>query len=149
MAKKSAEQEYRDAFERIITGCPIRIPVGSLPTLANIAREAGRDPSALKKSRYPAFVRDVEQHNEIVASLSGSRDRSLSAQLSGARQENRELCRDKEQLAIEKYKLQSDCLNLQGALLAAALELSEYKPKSNVLSFEAKSRSKFNSSPDS
>lgn len=140
---KSAELEYREAFERIVNGCPIRIPAGSLPTLANIAREAGRDPSALKKSRYPAFVRDVEQHNELVSSLSGNRDRSLSSQLSGARQENRELGKEKEQLSIEKYKLQSDCLNLQSAILAMALELDEYRPKSNVLSYEAKFRSKF------
>ncbi len=57
--RRSAEQEYRDAWQRIKEGKPIRIPVGSPATLANIAREAGKDPSALKRSRFPSLVHEI------------------------------------------------------------------------------------------
>lgn len=62
----SAESEYREAFERLKRGATLRLPQGSPVTQNNVAREANRDPSALKKGRYPRLIREIkawiEQH---------------------------------------------------------------------------------------
>ncbi len=47
--KGSAEDRFRAAFERLKSDTPIHIARGSALTQNNIAREAGLDPSALKK----------------------------------------------------------------------------------------------------
>ncbi len=59
---KSAEQDFRDAFERLKKGKTIRLPLGAPVTQANVAREAGRDPSALKKERYPLLILAVQAY---------------------------------------------------------------------------------------
>ena len=60
--KKSAEQELRDAFDRLKKGKTIRLPLGAAVTQNNVAREAGRDPSALKKDRYPLLILEVQAY---------------------------------------------------------------------------------------
>ena len=60
--KKSAEQEVRDAFDRLKKGKTIRLPLGAAVTQNNVAREAGRDPSALKKDRYPLLILEVQAY---------------------------------------------------------------------------------------
>ena len=60
--KKSAEQEFRDAFDRLKKGKTIRLPLGAAVTQNNVAREAGRDPSALKKDRYPLLILEVQAY---------------------------------------------------------------------------------------
>lgn len=56
----SGEAAYREAFHRLVANAPVRLPVGSLVTQNNVAREAGCDPSALRKSRYPALIREIQ-----------------------------------------------------------------------------------------
>jgi hypothetical protein len=58
--KKTAEQGFRDAFERLKDNKPTVIPPGSPITQNNIAREAGRDPSALKRDRYPLLILEIQ-----------------------------------------------------------------------------------------
>ena len=60
--KKSEEQEFRDAFDRLKKGKTIRLPLGAAVTQNNVAREAGRDPSALKKDRYPLLILEVQAY---------------------------------------------------------------------------------------
>lgn len=48
--KNRVVEEYLKAFKRIIEGTPIRSSKYDKLTLANVAREAGKDPLALKKS---------------------------------------------------------------------------------------------------
>lgn len=123
---RSAEQEYRDAWQRIKEGKPIRIPVGSPATLANIAREAGKDPSALKRSRFPSLVHEIEIDNQLIAELPAYVDRSLSSQLKGARNENRRILLDMDVLRAERDALKSQVLNLQLALLERSQQLDVY-----------------------
>ena len=56
----AAETAFRAAFERLKLGRPKVLPKGSPVTQNNVAREAGRDPSALKKDRYPELIRDIQ-----------------------------------------------------------------------------------------
>lgn len=130
--KKSAEHEFRSAFKRIIEGKTIRIPKGSPPTLANIAREAGRDPSALKKSRYPTFIAEVEEYNNAPSVTVNKTDRSLTAQLAAARAENRSLREECSNLCQERDAAQTKILNLQQALVAMNLQLVGGGDPSNI-----------------
>lgn len=55
-----AEQAFRDAFERLKSNQPVRLPKGTVLSQNNVAKEAGCDPSALKKARYPALIAEIQ-----------------------------------------------------------------------------------------
>lgn len=58
--KPSSEDMFRRAFERLKTGTTQILPTGSAVTQNNVAREAGKDPSALKKSRQPELIKEIQ-----------------------------------------------------------------------------------------
>ena len=58
--QKTAEQSFREAFERLKSNRPKLLAQGAPITQNNVAREAGRDPSALKKSRYPLLISEIQ-----------------------------------------------------------------------------------------
>ena len=55
-----AERAFRDAFHRMKLGVPNLVSRGTPVTQNNIAREAGLDPSALKKARFPSLVAEIQ-----------------------------------------------------------------------------------------
>lgn len=57
----TTERMYWEAFDRLKSSSPIRLPAGSEVTQNNVAREAGNDPSALKKKRYARLVASIQQ----------------------------------------------------------------------------------------
>ncbi|MFM0514899.1 hypothetical protein [Paraburkholderia sp. RL17-373-BIF-A] len=61
----NAEMRFRQAFERIKNGEPEVLLRGAAVTQNNVAREAGCDPSALKKSRFPALIREIQAYIEL------------------------------------------------------------------------------------
>ncbi len=137
--KESAEVEYRKAFNRIIEGKAVRVDKTASPTLANIAREAGKDPSALKKSRYPGFISEVESFNQVSGSVKDETDRSLTAQLKSARQENKRLREEYELLSIERDQSHSRVLNLQQAIVELSFEIER---RSNISILDQHARQK-------
>lgn len=60
--KKTAEQSFRESFERLKKNKPNILPEGAFVTQNNVAREAGRDPSALKKDRYPLLILEIQAY---------------------------------------------------------------------------------------
>lgn len=56
-----AEDRYRAAFERLKTNKPEILLPNTPVTQNNVAREAGQDPSALKKSRFPNLINDIQE----------------------------------------------------------------------------------------
>lgn len=62
---QSAEMRFRQAFERLKSGQPNVVEAGAAVTQNNIAREAGCDPSALKKARFPALIREIQAYVEL------------------------------------------------------------------------------------
>lgn len=56
----TAEERFRDAFHRLRDGRPRVLEPGTRVTQNNVAREAGCDPSALKKSRFPTLVAEIQ-----------------------------------------------------------------------------------------
>ena len=61
----SAEQRFRQAFERLKANTPTVLQRGSSVTQNNVARESGCDPSALRKARFPALIREIQAFLEL------------------------------------------------------------------------------------
>lgn len=83
---KTAEANFREAFERLKAGIPKVLPVGTLVSQNNIAKEAGCDPSALRKARFPGLVEEVQAY---LAMNSQERPSSERQRLLKARQVSR------------------------------------------------------------
>lgn len=62
---QSAENRFRQAFERLKAGEPKMLAQETPVTQNNVAREAGCDPSALKKSRFPVLVCEIQAYIEL------------------------------------------------------------------------------------
>lgn len=60
--KITAERLFRESFERLKQNKPQILPIGSQVTQNNVAREAGRDSSALKKDRYPLLILEIQAY---------------------------------------------------------------------------------------
>mgnify|MGYP000882244077 CR=1 FL=1 len=80
----SAEQRFRQAFERLKVNDPKVIAAGTPVSQNNIAREAGCDPSALRKARFPALIREIQAYIELHADLAPSQ-RQVALKKSAAR----------------------------------------------------------------
>ncbi|NIJ69298.1 hypothetical protein [Xanthomonas sp. 60] len=52
---------FIEAFERLKAGEPLICSIGTPVSQANVAREAGVTPSALRKSRFPQVVAMIQQ----------------------------------------------------------------------------------------
>lgn len=57
---KTAEANFREAFERLKAGAPKVLPLGTPVSQNNVAKEAGCDPSALRKSRFSILVAEIQ-----------------------------------------------------------------------------------------
>lgn len=64
-AELTAEDRFRQAFERLKACDPKLMPKGTPVSQNNVAREAGTDPSALKKARFPALIREIQAYIEL------------------------------------------------------------------------------------
>lgn len=61
----SAEQRFRQAFERLKANEPTVLERNTPVSQNNVAKEAGCDPSALRKSRFPSLVREIQAYVEL------------------------------------------------------------------------------------
>jgi DNA primase large subunit len=57
-----AENLFRAAYERLKANKPINLPSGTPVTQNNIAKEAGKHPTALKKDRFPLLVLEIQDY---------------------------------------------------------------------------------------
>lgn len=62
---KTAEQRFREAFERLKINKPQVLKKNTPVTQNNVAKEAGVNPTALKKSRYPTLIREIQAWLEV------------------------------------------------------------------------------------
>lgn len=83
---KTAEANFREAFERLKAGVPKVLPTGTLVSQNNVAKEAGCDPSALRKTRFPYLVEEIQAY---LATNSQERPSSERQRLLKARQVSR------------------------------------------------------------
>jgi len=83
-----AGELYRAAFERLKNNKPERLSKGTPVSQNNVAKEAGRDPSALKKTRFPLLISEIQTY---VASYAEDRPLSVRQVSLLARKRNRGL----------------------------------------------------------
>lgn len=57
-----AETLFREAFERLKANNPINVEIGTKVSQNNIAKEAGKHPTALKKDRFPILVLEIQDY---------------------------------------------------------------------------------------
>ncbi|MCQ4277746.1 hypothetical protein NA643_01475 [Pseudomonas stutzeri] len=135
-ARRSAADQYRDAFERLKLNRPQLLPKGTPVTQNNVAREAGSDPSALKKSRFPSLIAEIknylEQHSEErppslnqVHLLNRQKSRTL-------RDRNEQISRQRDQLASLLSEADAKIVELYGRIA----ELEAQLPASNIISLD-------------
>jgi len=86
LQETSAEDNFRAALERLKLNEPRLLPKGTPVTQNNVAKEAGCDRTALKKSRFPGLVAEIQSY---VATHAGSRSESQRQKLQKQRQRNR------------------------------------------------------------
>ena len=123
-----AEKLFQDAFERLKRGDPNTLPRGSAVTQNNVAKEAGRDPSALRKSRYPRLVRAIQKW--IEENGNAPRNRASSASLiKGARGKNRQLKERIGELTKQRDMAMARLVIAEGSILGLYRQLQDYKAK--------------------
>lgn len=132
---KTAEANFREAFERLKAGVPKFLPAGTPVSQNNVAKEAGCDPSALRKSRFPVLVAEIQSH---LASHGGERAPSERQRLLKQRQRSRNA---KE--TISDLKLQRDTaasLLVEANAQIANLTLKVRDLGTRLADFESKAR---------
>lgn len=123
-----AETAFREAFDRLKAGTSIRLPNPSAVTQNNVAKEAGCDPSALRKSRYPSLIAEIQHWIEAHSSAQPLSNRQRKR---ADRSERRSLRTKAEDLKIQRdlaYSLLAEAdariveLTLDNARLSSRLE---------------------------
>jgi DNA repair exonuclease SbcCD ATPase subunit len=121
---ETAEERFRAAFERLKINAPIVLPNGTPVSQNNVAKEANTDPTALRKSRYPTLIRDIqswvgkaalEQTKAKMRQVRQNKNKesmierieTLTRQRDQAQSEALSLHRLVLELSVEKAKLQS------------------------------------------
>jgi hypothetical protein len=133
----SAEQRFRDAFDRLKLGIPQVLPRGTPVSQNNVAKEAGCDPSALRKSRFPLLVLEIQ---EWVEANKGEESPSDRQRLLKKRSKNRSLRETIADLANQRDKAEGllvdadlRIVELTMKLADVQAELDQVKPKARVL----------------
>ncbi|HAT4986200.1 TPA: hypothetical protein I9786_004663 [Serratia marcescens] len=137
-----AGEQYRAAFERLKNNKPERLPKGTPVSQNNVAKEAGRDPSALKKTRFPLLIAEIQTY---VASYAEDRPLSVRQVSLLARQKNRglrerigEIEQQRDHLASLLSEADATILELYDRIT----ELERQLPGSNVLPIDPRGRKK-------
>lgn len=117
---EKAEDMYRAAFERLRDGRPTTVPLGTPVSQNNVAREAGNDPSAFKKSRFPTLIREIQAWMEINA-----QHKELKNKRSARRHERQDAKAKADRYKKERDAAQSRLVSAHRAVLTLLQEKAE------------------------
>jgi len=120
-----AEKLFRDAFERLKRNKPTTLPRGTSVTQNNVAKEARRDPSALRKARYPRLIREIQKWIEDNGNVPRNRASSASL-LKGARDKNRQLKKRIEELTRQRDTAMARLVIAEESILDLHRRLQDY-----------------------
>lgn len=142
-ANKSAEERFRDAFLRLKDGCPRTLPAGTPVSQNNVAKEADCDPSALRKSRYPELINEIQAY---VDAHKDDRPPSNRQEVLKKRQKNRSIRQAKlasdmqrDQLASQLLCANAQIVELTRKLADANARLEVFMPSAQRLSLNRRS----------
>jgi hypothetical protein len=131
--RQSAADQFRAAFERLKDGSPMRMPPGTAVSQNNVAREAGTDPTALRKSRFPTLVAEIqgyvsehERQEPVSARQVGETKRKANRSL---QERLFEVSRQRDILASKLCEADPTILELRGRFD----QLAKNAPESNVV----------------
>lgn len=128
-----AELKFRHAFERLKAGKPDILPKGTPLSQNNVAKEAGVDPSALRRARFPELVADIQAWME--AHKEEAPQKSPRQMMLAQRSRNRDLQEKAKALEEQRDKALGQLLDAQSRILELTLEnqrLRAQLPESNV-----------------
>ncbi|MCO6055543.1 hypothetical protein NG726_02485 [Pseudomonas sp. MOB-449] len=130
-----AEREFREAFYRLRDRKPKLLPVDTPISQNNVAKEAGKDPSALRKSRYPELIREIQDWVAVNSTKNHEKEiiSSLRDTVAGLKSRIRQLTEDRDlaQSLLVQAHDRIVVLSKQNEEMASKL------PSSNVLGFSA------------
>lgn len=136
--KGGAESAFRDAFDRLKRGKPDRLQKGASISQNNVAKEAGCDPTALKKARFPSLVAEIQRWvSEHAPDAPKSQRQTMLAQ----RGRHRTLREKIEALKVERDHAFSLLVEADAKILDLAMEnirLQSHLPPSNVTTMRGK-----------
>lgn len=90
----NAEQRFREAFDRLKLGVPRVLPKGTLVSQNNVAKEAGCDSSALRRSRFPLLVIAIQEWVEANKGEQQTSERQRQLKQRGKNRDYRETIAD-------------------------------------------------------
>ncbi|MGF6414048.1 hypothetical protein [Paraburkholderia sp. MM5482-R1] len=122
----SAEAEFRRAFSRLKQGIPETMPEGTPVTQNNVAREAGRDPSALRKARYAALISEIQRWIRDHPQPKPSSQRQIALT---KRRENRELNLRIKEIEAQRDQAASLLVEADTKILELTMENADLKAK--------------------
>lgn len=128
-----AELKFREAFERLKAGKPDILPKGTQLSQNNVAKEAGVDPSALRRARFPELVSDIQSW--IDCHKDEAPQKSSRQMMLAQRSRNRDLMEKVKALEEQRDKALGQLLDAQSRILELTLEnqrLQAQLPASNV-----------------
>lgn len=132
----TAEQRFREAFERLKLGVPQVLPKGTRVSQNNVAKEANCDSSALRKSRFPLLVIAIQEWVEAHKSEQPSERQNLLKQRQKKR-DTRETMADFKKQRDQAIGLLVDAdlriLELSEKVADLQARLDEIKPSAKVL----------------
>lgn len=131
----AAEKEFRAAFIRLQLGTPEKLKEGTPVSQNNVAKEAGRDPSALRKSRYPALIKEIQNwiESNTVPNAEKETIRALKKNIAELNQRIQQLTEDRDlaQSLLVQAHDRIVVLSRQNERLASQL------PPSNILKLDS------------
>lgn len=128
-----AELKFRAAFERLKAGKPDILPKGAPLSQNNVAKEAGVDPSALRRARFPELVADIKIW--IEAHKDETPQKSPRQMMLAQRSRSRDLQEKLRAIEEQRDKAFSQLLDAQARILELTLDnqrLQAQIPASNV-----------------
>lgn len=131
-ANGNAETDYRAAFERLKAGKGKRLPPNTRVSQNNVAREAGVDPSALRRSRYPKLIEDIQAYSRELDAHSEPKQCEHDGRQAGVRDEcaarpatsNRKKDKVTVDFEAERDRWRSQLVQADAKILALTLELA-------------------------
>nr|WP_315493082.1 hypothetical protein [uncultured Pseudomonas sp.] len=129
----TSEQRFREAFQRLKELKPVIVSRDCEVSQNNVAREAGLDPSALKKSRFPLLVAEIKEWIRENSKPSTPNRENLS-QSKAKRRSDKQIIRA---LKLQRDIAASALLSADLLILELYREITELKsqlPKATVIS---------------
>lgn len=136
----SAEQLFENAFQRLKDNSPQVLQKGSHVSQNNVAREAGCDPSALRKSRYPKLIAEIQQWVQSYSEQNTSQ--SPRQRLMKQRARNRTLADRLLDAKLAADKALSMLVEADAKILELSMEIERLRslmPAENVIPIRQKS----------